>query len=308
MSKPSVFVSCGQYLPSEKQLGKDIVDLVKKTTGHEAFFAEQVHDFNGLRDNILQAIQGCVGFIAVMHPRGEIDRPDGAPVIRASVWIEQEIAIAAYIQYVERRTLPVIAFIHESVCLEGIRSLLHLNPIPFKHESEVLAALPAHLQSWKTTATGAIRVELESNSTRQQDEHRQYQIEVYLVNDTTRRIDKYDARLRLPARVLKHWTVTYVNEVEKGNPSVRKFHFDQSNTGRPLLPKSGRNRVASIEYCLTCGQEDAKASTGFVDPVFDDIVEATVWVDEQEHSSKKTLRELHDDPLRKVYSKILSLE
>ena len=298
MSKPSVFVSCGQYLPSEKQLGKDIVDLVKRTTGHEAFFAEQVHDFNGLRDNILQAIQGCVGFIAVMHPRGEISRPDGAPVIRASVWIEQEIAIAAYIQYVEKRTLPVIAFIHESVSLEGIRSLLHLNPIPFKDESEVLAALPAHLQDWKTNATGAIRVELESNSTRQQDGHQQYALNVNLVNDTNRRINTYDAQLRLSARVLKHWNTMYLNEIEKGNSLVRTFHFDQKNAG-PFLPKSRRNRVGGIDYCLTCGQEDAKASTGFVESVDDDIVEATVWVDEQEYPIKKTLGELHREPLRK---------
>ena len=107
MSKPSVFVSCGQFTAAEKKLGEDIVTTVKKTTGHEAFFAEQVHNFDGLRDNILQAIQKCIGFIAVMHPRGQVTRPDGT-LTRASVWVEQEIAIAAYIKFVEKRDIPVI--------------------------------------------------------------------------------------------------------------------------------------------------------------------------------------------------------
>jgi hypothetical protein len=46
-------------------------------------------------------------------------RPDGSAHVRASVWIEQEIAIATYIQRVEKRSLPVIAFVHKSVGREG---------------------------------------------------------------------------------------------------------------------------------------------------------------------------------------------
>jgi hypothetical protein len=167
----------------------------------------------------------------------------------------------------------------------------------------VLAALPAHLQDWKTKATGAIRVELESNSKGQQDRHQQYALNVYLVNDTSRRIDAYEARFRLPARVLKHWNATYPSEFKTTNSSVREFRFNQTNAG-PSLPRSGRNRIFAMDYCLTCGQGDAKASTGFVDSVDDDIVEATVWVNEQEYSVKKTLGELHREPLREVYSKI----
>jgi hypothetical protein len=116
MSKPSVFVSCGQFTDAEKKLGEEIARMVKEVTGHDAFFAQQVHDLNGLRDNILQAIRKCGGFIAVMHPRGKVNRPNEPAVTRASVWIEQEIAIAAYIRYAEK-TLPVIAFIHDSVAL-----------------------------------------------------------------------------------------------------------------------------------------------------------------------------------------------
>src|SRR6266700_1481487 len=146
MSK--IFVSCGKYTQAEKSLGKAIVRMTKTITGFETFFAEEVQDLNGLDSNILGALRECAAFITVMHPRGKIKRPDGSIQIRASVWIEQEIAIATYIQRVEKRPLPVIAFVHESVGREGIRDLLHLNPISFADESEVLAALPKLLEAW----------------------------------------------------------------------------------------------------------------------------------------------------------------
>jgi hypothetical protein len=150
MSRPFIFVSCGQFTDEEKSLGKSIVKMVKAITGSDAFFAEEVQDLNGLDSNILAALRDCAGFITVMHPRGKIIRPDESTHIRASVWIEQEIAIATYIQRVEKRSLPVIAFIHKSVGREGIRDLLHLNPIVFSHENDILESLPELLQPWTT--------------------------------------------------------------------------------------------------------------------------------------------------------------
>src|ERR1700751_752808 len=92
----TIFISCGQYTPAEKQLGKQISELVPALTDCVPFFAEEVQDLNGLDANILRALRDCVGFITVLHPRGEIKRPNGS-IVRASVWIEQEIAIATYI-------------------------------------------------------------------------------------------------------------------------------------------------------------------------------------------------------------------
>src|ERR1700730_3696945 len=107
-----IFISCGQYLPSEKKFGKAIAKLVKDETRVDTFFAEEVQDLHGLHTNILMALKECAGFITVLHPRGDIHRPDGSKITRASVWIEQEIAIATYIQSVEKRPLPIIAFAH----------------------------------------------------------------------------------------------------------------------------------------------------------------------------------------------------
>jgi hypothetical protein len=129
MKKQFIFISCGQYTQAEKFLGKKIAEMVRSSTALGAFFAGDVQDLNGLDDNILKALRDCVGFIAVFHPRGNITRPDGSVLTRGSIWIEQEIAIATYIQRVENRPLPIIAFKHSSVGREGIRDLLHLNPI-----------------------------------------------------------------------------------------------------------------------------------------------------------------------------------
>ena len=145
MSKPVVFISCGQFTEAEKSLGKNIFNMVKGMD-MEPFFAEEVQDLQGLDTNILAALSDCFGFVAVLHPRGKIIRPDGSEHTRASVWIEQEIAIATYIKRVQNRELPVIAFIHKSVGREGIRDLLQLNPIVFTNEMEVLAALPGQLE------------------------------------------------------------------------------------------------------------------------------------------------------------------
>jgi hypothetical protein len=138
MSKPIVFISCGQYTQEEKKLGQQIAHMVRTVAGLEPFFAENVHDLNGLDTNVLDALRECAGFIVVLHPRGEITRPDNSTLIRASVWIEQEIAIATYVQRAEKRKLPIIAFKHKSVGREGIRDLLHLNPIEFTDENRIL--------------------------------------------------------------------------------------------------------------------------------------------------------------------------
>ena len=145
----TIFISCGQHTDAEKRLGAKISELVRSLTDCVPFFAEDVQDLNGLDANILKALHHCVGFITVLHPRGEISRPDGS-FMRASVWIEQEIAIATYIQQIEKRDLPIIAFKHKSVGREGLRDFVVSNPFEFSDESEVLNELPRRLVAWKS--------------------------------------------------------------------------------------------------------------------------------------------------------------
>jgi hypothetical protein len=56
MIRKTIFISCGQYTAAEKQLGKQISEMVRDLTDCDPFFAEDVHDLNGLDANILSAL------------------------------------------------------------------------------------------------------------------------------------------------------------------------------------------------------------------------------------------------------------
>jgi hypothetical protein len=249
-TKRFIFVSCGQFTEAEKKLGSAIVSLVKSVTGHDAFFAEEVHDLNGLDSNILDALRNCAGFITVMHPRGHITRPNKTGFVRGSVWIEQEIAIATYIQRMERRPLPVIAFIHESVGREGIRDLLHLNPIPFVDESDVLSKLCELLPQWKELRETGIRLEVKARRARQQDGHQIRQFVVSLVNDTNRRIEKFNVSIRVPSPLFKHFSGVIAHEVPSDDSRVRLFRFEE----RAATVASPHSTIGlmTLDYCTHC--------------------------------------------------------
>lgn len=290
-----IFVSCGQYTEREKALGKAIVKIVKSVTGLDAFFAEEVQDLNGLDANILAALRECAGFITVLHPRGEINRPNGSKHIRASVWIEQEIAIATYIQRVEKRPLPVIAFIHESVGREGIRELLHLNPIPFNDESEILSALPEQLARWRNLTPSDIRIQLGAdNKTREQD-HWIRRLVVSLVNDTSERISAFNCEVRLPVGILKHWTEGYMTEAKSDDPRFRTFRFDE-NLRHVIIPPRTTAELITFRYCVECAiaytGEDQLIGGALVSEL---PIEAKIWIDGREYKVVKSIKELSQE-------------
>ena len=144
----TIFVSCGQYTEEEKTLGGRICEIVRLSK-HEPYFAETQSNLRGLHENILSKLFECSGFIAVMHPRGEVHLSPTVHHYRGSVWIEQEIAIAAFIAHSLKRNIQVAAFIHETVKREGIRDLLHLNPISFRTEGEIIEKLPTVINNWR---------------------------------------------------------------------------------------------------------------------------------------------------------------
>lgn len=133
-----IFISCGQFTAEERSLGQTLADAVNELTPYEGYFAQNESSLEGLSRNIFGALNGCVGFVAVMHRRGSVQTPQGEWT-RASVWIEQEIAIAAFLAQAQGRTLPVALYIQDGISLEGVRQQLILNPIPFSDNPEVLA-------------------------------------------------------------------------------------------------------------------------------------------------------------------------
>jgi hypothetical protein len=290
----TVFISCGQYSDAEKRLGKQISEMVRTLTDCEPFFAEEVQDLNGLDANILNALHNCVGFITVLHPRGQIKRSSGS-FDRASVWIEQEIAIATYIQRVEKRRLPIIAFKHKSVGREGIRDLLHLNPFEFTDEGEILVELSKRLAAWKSLEPlkSEIQLRLASENVGQQEGHTISRLKITLFNGTNRLIEKYELEVRIPFGLLKHWNANYATEVRRNIPAgIRCFRFDQNTGSGSLRPHAWMENPITFEYCTVCAKPEGEDVLMGGISVAEMVVSVTAWVEENEYPMKKTIKDL----------------
>jgi len=144
--RKTVFISCGQYAPEERELGKQVCEMVAKYTPFEGYFAENQTTLKTLSENILRRLYESVGLIVIMHHRGKIE---GRDITRASVWIEQEVAIATLMEQILRRPLHVALFVQRGTAIEGIRQQLQLNAYPFTTGEEVIARLREELPKWK---------------------------------------------------------------------------------------------------------------------------------------------------------------
>jgi hypothetical protein len=144
-----IFVSCGQFTLQEKKLGQDVCALIQELTPYVPYFAEDQSSLDALTRHILGALDKAVALIPIMRPRGVVKLLGGKEETRASVWIEQEIAMAAYITQVLGRPLKVQAYIHSEIRREGMLEQLLLNPISFENDTEVLQHLRSVLPSWR---------------------------------------------------------------------------------------------------------------------------------------------------------------
>jgi hypothetical protein len=162
--KGTVFISCGQFSEPERALGRRVAELVEELTPFEGYFAENQISLEGLTRSILGKLFDSVGFIAIMHNRGKVQTLNGT-LTRASVWIEQEVAIAALMQQVAGRPLYVASYIEEGVALEGVRQHIHLNPVSFRTDEDVLRHLTNVLPRWQSPlylSASDIKREIES--------------------------------------------------------------------------------------------------------------------------------------------------
>src|ERR1700682_2242340 len=166
-SRPLVFVSCGQVSSEEKRLGSAVCELTEQLVECDVFYAEPVHDLLGLSRTILGNLGKCAGFIPIMHHRGTVHGLDDHKHIRASVWIEQEIAVAAFIQEVLSKKILVAPFVQKGIHREGLRELLHLNTFVFDQDEDILIQLRTLLPTWKhelrAVETNSVNLWLEAN-------------------------------------------------------------------------------------------------------------------------------------------------
>jgi hypothetical protein len=146
--KPVIFISCGQSTGSERALGQRIREMVDASQVFTGYFAENQSSFQGVTRNIFVQLYKCFGLICVMHDRGSVSSLHGEPTIRASVWIEQEIAIAAFLAEVLDRDVKTRVYIQNGIHREGVRDKVIINPKEFDAEDEILVDLPIILREW----------------------------------------------------------------------------------------------------------------------------------------------------------------
>ena len=146
MGNKLIFVSCGQLTEAEKTLGVLVKAVVDGTPEFEAYFAETVQDLESLAHHVLTGIRHCAGAIVVLQDRGIVTYADGGEWgPRSSVWVNQEVAILAYRQFFEARTIPILAFADPRVKLEGAMTSLIVNPRPLTSPTDVADFVKAWL-------------------------------------------------------------------------------------------------------------------------------------------------------------------
>ncbi len=242
MTKAIIFVSCGQRTEQEKRLGAAICRIVNDTGTFSAFFAEEQSDLNGLHENIMAALASAAGFIAVMHPRGTVTVPGQANplIIRASVWVEQEIAIAAFINRNRKQRIPVAVYSQVSVGREGMRDLLHLNPVKFESDDEILADLASRISRWQFSESKDSQGELVLEAVKSYAVHVGEQLTLAPVfRNEGPRANEYSCTLQIPSLLLRDFGCSYALEVSTDKEGYKAFRMTEANRpGQPILNDS----------------------------------------------------------------------
>jgi hypothetical protein len=228
--KPQIFVSCGQRTPEEKELGEALCQAIRDHGGFDCFFAESQHNLKGLHENILDALAKASGFITVLHRRGNVGfESNGAiALVRASVWIEQEIAIAAFIQRTSKNDLLTATYLEEGVGREGLRDLLHLNPTVFSNNSDVIKDFKAKLDAWcPQSISEDDQGKLELKCERGYESGIQVMHLTPVLTNKARRVKEYSCTLDIPGALLTFNSASHVIEVQRSRPGYRRFRVTE---------------------------------------------------------------------------------
>lgn len=242
--RPLVFISCGQVTDEEKRLGQSIRRLVEEITPFRAYFAENQMDLDGLTNHIFRNLYDSHGLIAVMHERGTVTGLKRRRWLRGSVWIEQEIAIAAFMRHILSRPLNVALFTKVGIALEGAREKLILNPFTFYEDSDVLDRLRVILPTWEPIAVPReydVAYRYKWFPLKEQQDSHQYRITFYVKNSGAVRATDYRLEVQFPTE--------FMYDTDKGN-GYRRFVFsqDQFRGGEQILYPKQEREAFSIDY------------------------------------------------------------
>ena len=255
-----MFVSCGQYAEHEKQLGRDIVALIEERTPYRAYFADNQEDLQGLTQNIFGALNRCAGFVGVMHHRGDVKTPSGHHQ-RGSVWIEQEIAIAAFLRQTLDRRIEVAVYLQEGIKREGVREQLILNAKGFSTDDEVIEDLRAKIDTGKfkhqqPSNTVPLDAEFRWDATRRDQHEHRYQLSIWVENTGSQPLENYWFDLEFP-RIALVESAGIGGEIRERDTKTHRFvRATSTSVRKTLYPKDKLKVFSGIPYKMTENMHD----------------------------------------------------
>jgi len=218
--RPLVFISCGQAVPAERALGRAMAQAVEDLSECEGYFAQNQTSLQGLSQHVLGALNRCAAFVAVLHHRGSVKTRHGEH-IRASVWVEQEIAIAASRVHVTGQEIPVLIYIQNGIQREGLRDLLILNAIPFEAEDDVIHHFKEALSTGHFQPT-ASSISEEKDDPYERATRKQFEASVSSLDETAQKV------LR---RIVEHDSINEFKLIQEFGENVRDHLYKIENLG-----------------------------------------------------------------------------
>lgn len=254
---PIIFISCGQRTQEEKQIGNNIYQLVKELTPYEPFFAQEETNFKGLTEHIFDALDRCVGFIGVLHKRESISTKKD--LYRISIFIEQEIAIQAFLEHKLKRNINAIFFREKEVCLEGMREHIMINSHLFENTNEIINKLKEILPQWKNLKPQlpkkSISISLQRKDLKIESKRHDYKLIVVVTNTGKIPIKIHSVEVEFPKLLVdSQMGNPYLKGIKNNYPNICIFQTSENFTkyGKKLLPGKSIDTIF-IQYYVDTG-------------------------------------------------------
>lgn len=160
LAKARVFISCGQRSDKERALGSACRHHFEERC-FSTYLAEDIQSLEALTENIFYHLRSSEYAVFIDSAREELS----AGKYRGSVFINQELAIAAFLPIEESRV-----FHERGVSREGVAEYLIAKPIQFSDEREFLAKLEEETRGWRPDWTNQLSLEFLSVSPNVRDQ------------------------------------------------------------------------------------------------------------------------------------------
>jgi hypothetical protein len=197
-----------------------------------------------------------------MHPRGNVTNPHDPQVgtwVRGSVWVEQEIAIAAFLTQALSRSLEARSYVHESIRREGLRDKLILNSIPFSDDSAILTDLATFLPKWKLLQPRKAPLSLKAIINHQRvaipggpasPNEARYELRAGVENDGTEQAMEFRIDVEIPSGLLDGGGHALMSNSER--PGFVRFRLDSEARGiKHLYPGDRIENLIIFNYAVT---------------------------------------------------------